>query len=84
MLCCTFIYFFILFHKTQNNYWTILKGLKAFFSIILVDVLNKDQVLIQIKGLEKVQQTESAQCRTHKRYVTLMGGAGRYTFVYIF
>ena len=37
----------------------------SFFSVIIVNAMNKDQVLIQIKWLEKVQHIETAQRYTH-------------------
>ena len=45
--------------------------------------MNKDQGIIQIKRLEKVQHIESAQCYTHRPSVTLTShwGTGRYTLV---
>ena len=44
---------------------------KSFFSVIMVNALTKDQGLIQIKCLEKVQQIESPQCYTHGPPVTM-------------
>ena len=44
MLRCTFI---LLHTKPQS-------ARKSFFSVIIVNGLNKDQGLVQIKGLQKV------------------------------
>ena len=47
---------------------------KSFFSDIIVNALNKDQGLIQIKWLEKVQHIESAQRWTYGSPLTLTDG----------
>lgn len=49
--------------------------LKSFFSIIMINVLNENQTLPQIKKLEKVQHIESVQWRTNGRSVTLTDGS---------
>ena len=47
---------------------------KSFFSFIIANALNKDQRLIQIKCLEKVEHHESIQRYTHGPSVTLTDG----------
>ena len=61
MLCCTFIIFGAFF--TYINTKTVAEQLQGarnrFFSIIMVSILDKDQDLIQIKWLEKMQHNEN-------------------------
>ena len=71
MLCCTFI--FSLVHIwAQKILWNSFKVLKRFFSVITINVLNKDKGLIQIRWLEKVQHIESAHS-THPSYWRTIG-----------
>ena len=53
-----FSFFYI---QAKNSYLTISKSFQKFFNIIIIDVLNKNQALSEIKKLEKIQHFESAQ-----------------------
>ena len=71
MLCCTFIFFYSFTYISTKCIIEQLRGAwKSFFSVIIVDALNKVQGLIQIKWLEKVQHIESAQRYTHGQSIT--------------
>ena len=55
-------YFFILYIQAKKQLSNKLKVFfKGFFNIIVIDVLNKNQALSEIKKLEKFQHFESAQ-----------------------
>ena len=45
-----------------------------FFSVIIVNALNKDQLFIQIKRVEKVEHIQNAQRYTHQLPVTVTDG----------
>ena len=55
-----FLSFFYIYKHTKNIIEQLQSAWKSFFSVITVNALNKDEDLIQIKWLEKVQHIESA------------------------
>ena len=62
MLRWTFIFFHsFTYISTKSIIEQLQSTWKSFFSVIVVKALNKDQVLIQMKWLEKVQHFENAQ-----------------------
>ena len=73
-----YIFFFHFFtHKSTKSVTEQLhiSACESFFSVTVVNALNKDQSLIQIKCFGKVQHIESAQLHTHGPSVTLTVGS---------
>ena len=62
-------YFFILTYMSSKN--INFQVLRRFFSVITVNVLNKDKGLIQIRRLEKVQHIESAHSAHPSHWLTI-------------
>ena len=81
--CTTSSKFNVLLHFFHSYTYTSTKSIieqlqsawKNFFSVIIINALNKDQGLIQTKWLEKVQHIESVQRYTHGPSVTLTDGS---------
>ena len=64
-------YIFSFFYIKKSVIEQLQSAWKSFFSVTVVNTLKKDQVLIQIKWLEKVQHIGIAQRYTHGPSVTL-------------
>ena len=65
---------FSFFNIAKSNIKQLESAWKSFVGGIIVNALNKDQGLIQIKWLEKVEHIERPQRYTHRLYVTLTDG----------
>ena len=67
-------YTFSFFNIAKSNIKQLESAGKSFVGVIIVNALNKDQGLIQMKWLEKVEHIERAQRDTHGLYITLTEG----------
>ena len=83
MLLCTIIFFIIYIYNQRNSSLTASKVLvKVSLVYFMINKLNPDQTLIQIRRLEKVQHIDNTQRSltdgpSHKP-------TGRYTLVFHF